>query len=321
MNLHLLLQQLADGEFHSGSEIGALLGVSRTAVWKSLSRLSDIGIECESVKGKGYRLPYPLDLLEQEKILGGMTTEISSLVDLDVLLSIDSTNAYALGLKELSAPYQVCMAEYQTAGRGRRGRSWVSPFGRNIYMSLAFDLSGGAEALSGLSLVVGLAVVRALGACGLNDVKLKWPNDVWVDGKKICGILVELQGEVTTDWRVVVGLGLNVSMQDNDVAAGEIDQQWTSVDRHVGVVDRNLLSAKLIECLCEVLGEYRQGGFASFIEEWQGADALRGKLVNINDGNLSGVCEGVDGHGALLLRTESSELMAVNAGEVSVRCH
>lgn len=318
MNLQILLEQLADGEFHSGSAIGSALGVSRTAVWKSLSQLSELGLSVESIKGKGYRLPYAVELLDKAKICALTDGAYLSRIGLNVLLSTPSTNAHLTG-SSVCAEYDVCLAEHQSEGRGRRGRSWVSPFGRNIYMSVAFDLQGGVEALSGLSLVIGIAVVRALRSVGVADAKLKWPNDVWIADRKVCGILVELQGEATTGWRVIAGLGVNVSMSGEDAAVDQIEQAWTSVADYVAV-ERNLLVSRLLTELIDVIDVFRAERFSAFVREWADMDALFGKPVTINGGEIDGISEGVDVHGNLMVRVENNALLSVNAGEVSVRC-
>lgn len=314
----ILLQALSDGEFHSGSELGEILGVSRTAVWKSLQKLETLGLVVETIKGKGYRLSHPLDLLDASRILSALPDITQTQLALRVLQSTASTNSDASAwlVESRLHPYCVVLAEQQTAGRGRHGRTWVSPFAQNLYLSLAYELKGGVEALSGLSLVVGIALIRTLKVLGVDDVALKWPNDVWLQGRKLAGVLVELQGEATSGWRVVIGIGLNVHMREAEGAM--IDQPWISLDT-TKVVSRNELAARLIETLLLVLHEFACKGFAAFVAEWAAVDALAGKHIQLDGGRVAGVAMGIDATGALLLQQESGGLLVVNAGEVSVR--
>ncbi len=315
-----LLRRLADGAFHSGSELGEILGVSRTAVWKALGKLESLGLALESVKGKGYRLKEALDLFDADQILDALPESLRARLVLQVEQSIDSTNTQVnarwLSRPASAPPFLALLAEQQTAGRGRRGRTWQSPFARNIYMSLGFELSGGVEALSGLSLVVGVAIVRALQKLGIQGAGLKWPNDVWIDERKVAGVLVELQGEATTAWRVVVGLGVNVSMTAQQGV--QIDQPWISLNE-LQPVSRNHLASLLLQELILVLDEYKGGGFATFIDEWRHYDVLRERAVLVDGGRLQGVAEGIDAAGALLLRLADGRLESLNAGELSVR--
>ena len=210
-----LLKLLKDGRFHSGQALGAALGVSRSAVWKQLQHLeSDLNLSIHKVRGRGYQLAAPLELLEQ----GQLDT---SPWPVSINHSLDSTNAEALRAVDrgATAPF-VVLAERQTAGRGRRGRQWVSPFAENIYYSLVLRMDGGMRQLEGLSLVVGLAVLSALREVGVSDVGLKWPNDVLVNNKKIAGILLELVGDPADVCHVVLGIGINVNMK----VASEVDQ-------------------------------------------------------------------------------------------------
>jgi BirA family biotin operon repressor/biotin-[acetyl-CoA-carboxylase] ligase len=315
MELQPILEYLADGEFHSGASLGRALGVSRTAVWKTLGQLESLGLSIESAKGRGYRLSRPLDLLSKERVNSNIDVGKHDLLSLELLLQVDSTNTYLLSKSPTGARYDCCLAEIQTAGKGRRGREWVSPFARNIYLSMAFDLDGGAEALEGLSLVVGLSIAKTIEAMGVEGVQLKWPNDVWLNGRKLSGVLVELSGEATTGWRVVLGLGLNVDMSSSE--AEGIDQPWASLSEVLSV-SRNGLAADLISGLIDDLERYKTNGFSGFLGRWRKYDGLAGRQIEINAGALSGVARGVDVTGALLLDV-GREVLTVNAGEVTVR--
>ena len=318
MDIMSLVSLLSDGQFHSGSDLGRVLGVSRSAVWKSLGRLSLYGLAVESVKGKGYRLLGALDLLDQSIVCSKLSSELESHVSIDILPQVESTNSVmAERMPSRVSTYSVLLAEMQTKGRGRRGRSWVSPFGKNIYMSLGFELVGGPECLAGLSLVAGLSVARAINGLSGAHAQLKWPNDVLVEGRKAAGILVELQGQATTGWRVVLGVGLNVSMS---VQEGEsIDQPWVAVGNYMDCT-RSELAGAMTNCLVEDLELFRMHGFAHFLPMWRDLDVFLGREIQVIGSQVRGVSEGVDVVGNLLIRV-GEELVVINAGEVSVRRH
>ncbi|MBF8733141.1 MULTISPECIES: bifunctional biotin--[acetyl-CoA-carboxylase] ligase/biotin operon repressor BirA [Pseudomonas] len=311
-----LLNLLKDGRFHSGQALGEAMGVSRSAVWKQLQHLeSELNLVIHKVRGRGYQLAVPLTLLESEVIHEHARCEHWPLW---IHETIDSTNAEALRLISggESAPFLV-LAEQQTAGRGRRGRQWVSPFAENLYYSLVLRVEGGMRQLEGLSLVVGLAVMRTLQAFGLNSVGLKWPNDVLVGERKIAGILLELVGDPADVCHVVLGIGINVNMQSND----RVDQQWTSMKREVGAsIDRNYLVAQLNQQLQHELARHRRYGFAAFQEEWEQASLWQGRTASLIAGSnrIDGVVLGVDGQGALRLEVDGVE-KSFSAGELSLR--
>jgi BirA family biotin operon repressor/biotin-[acetyl-CoA-carboxylase] ligase len=323
MSKSVLLPLLADGEFQSGQELAKALGVSRTAVWKQINRLAaESGIAIESVRGKGYRIPGGIDLLDADRVRTALSARASALLSrLDILDSVDSTNAEAMRQAERGASSGlVCTAEQQTAGRGRRGRHWVSPYASNLYVSLLWEFSQGAAALEGLSLAAGVAVARALRGAGVAGVQLKWPNDVLCGGAKLGGILLEMTGDAAGSCRVVIGVGLNVAMPP--AAAAAIDQAWTDIrtvtaDRHPG---RNRLLAALLNELLPLVAGFEAQGFAPWRDEWQTLDAFAGKAVELNTGatQLSGVARGVDERGALQLETAAG-VQAVYGGEISLR--
>jgi len=311
-----LLNLLKDGRFHSGEALGAALGVSRSAVWKQLQHLeSELNLTIHKVRGRGYQLAAPLILLDEQAIAGFVQGERWPVFIHD---TIDSTNAEGLRLATdgQAAPF-VVLAERQSAGRGRRGRQWVSPFAENLYYSLVLRVDGGMRQLEGLSLVVGLAVMRTLQAFGLEKVGLKWPNDVLVDGRKITGILLELVGDPADVCHVVLGIGVNVNMQVNDL----VDQQWTSMRREVGqVVDRNRLVAELGQHLQREMARHRRYGFAAFQEEWELAHLWQGRKVSLIAGTttIDGIALGVDGQGAIRLEVDGVE-KSFSGGELSLR--
>ena len=317
MSNYQLLRLLSDGSFHSGSELGEQLGLSRTSIWKTLSQLDAYAVELEVIKGKGYRVPGGLDLLDKAAVVSLLTSEVNKISSTEILLTCTSTNDYmsSKASEFTEDHYQICFAELQTAGRGRRGRAWVSPFAKNIYLSVGFKVHGGVEALSGMSLVVGLAVASALTKLGLEECYVKWPNDVVVAGKKICGILIELQGEATTGWDVVCGIGLNVSMTRSQ--GKEIEQDWIALQERLAI-GRNIVAAQILNELVHYLESFKRNGFAGFQSDWQQYDYLFGKVLLISPSGVSGLGSGVDSHGALILNVAGDNVL-INAGEVSVR--
>jgi len=307
-----LLKLLKDGRFHSGQALGAALGVSRSAVWKQLQHLeSDLNLSIHKVRGRGYQLAVPLELLEQEQL-------DSSPWPVLIHHSLDSTNAEALRAIDsgAAAPF-VITAERQTAGRGRRGRKWVSPFAENIYYSLVLRMDGGMRQLEGLSLVVGLAVLSALRAVGLSDAGLKWPNDVLVGNKKIAGILLELVGDPADVCHVVLGIGINVNMR----LASEVDQAWTSVFLESGrLVNRNTLISRLNDSLLMYLKRHAAEGFTAIQAEWEQNHLWQGREVSLIAGvhQVDGTVMGIDQQGALRMSV-NGEVKVYSGGELSLR--
>jgi BirA family biotin operon repressor/biotin-[acetyl-CoA-carboxylase] ligase len=311
-----LLKLLKDGRFHSGQALGAALGVSRSAVWKQLQHLeAELGLSIHKVRGRGYQLAAPLTLLDPAEISAQAPSCEWPILVFD---SIDSTNAEALRAIERGqpAPFLV-LAERQTAGRGRRGRKWVSPFAENIYYSLVLRIDGGMRQLEGLSLVVGLAVMQALRKLGISGVGLKWPNDVLVGQQKIAGILLELVGDPADVCHVVIGVGINVNMQMTD----EVDQQWTSVRLESGkAVDRNHLVVELGLMLQAYLNRHQVGGFPAIQAEWEQNHLWQGRAVSLIAGvsQIDGEVLGIDSQGALRLKVNGVEKV-FSGGELSLR--
>lgn len=240
---------------------------------------------------------------------------------LEVYPTLDSTNSYLLAGARAGWPSgAVCLAERQTAGRGRQGRNWVTPFGAGLAFSLLWRFDVSPEALGGLSLVTGIAVARALRDSGVLEVGLKWPNDVWWRERKLGGILLE-SGGTAKEFYVVAGIGLNVALPASDAAA--IDQPWVDLREILGTVpvDRNRLAAMLIGEVVGAYSRFQDGGFADFAEEWMRFDQVRGRPVRLQlpDGTVAGIARGVDATGALLLETEDGRASAYLGGEVSLR--
>lgn len=312
-----LLTLLQDGKFHSGQALGGSLGVSRTAVWKQLQQLElELGIVVHKVKGRGYRLENPLSLLSATEIsaAAGKAGSWPAIV----FDSLDSTNAAALKLVAESRPTPfLVVAERQTAGRGRRGRTWVSPFGENIYYSLVLRIEGGMRQLEGLSLLTGLAVLKTLREAGVQGAGLKWPNDVLVGQRKIAGILLELVGDPADVCHVVIGIGINVNMR----TAHEVDQSWTSLRLETGsLFDRNAVVGNLTRNIEDYLSVHQVTGFEPFRSEWESNHLWQGRAVTLSAGvqAIEGIVLGIDSQGALKLRVGDEEKL-FSGGELSLR--
>lgn len=326
-----ILNILKDGAFHSGESLGDALGCSRTAVWKQLQKLEGLGLSIESVKGTGYRVCGGFELFESELLLGQLKPMAAGqLPKLEIFKSIDSTNKYARELAEREpGSGTVILAEQQTAGRGRRGKTWVSPFAANIYLSIIWDFEQGAQALEGLSLAVGVAVKRALNIHGIDGVQLKWPNDIYVDGKKLGGILLEMIGDPAGHCTVIIGVGINLAMPADQGA--HIDQLWTDVRTEIqskqpeieqgARFSKNYLTSSLISEIIILLSDFQTQGFSFYRDEWQAADAFYGLQAAIHtpQKSISGKVRGVDPNGALRLELDTGEIETFIGGELSLR--
>jgi len=313
-----LLLTLADGKFHSGEALGARLSISRAAVWKQIGHLRGFGIDIHSVKGKGYRIPSGIDLLDRRRILSKLDSDVAVCIDgrFDLQFTTGSTNTDAMSRATSGHSVYLVMAEHQSQGKGRRGRHWVSPLGHNIYMSLLWSFHGGVSALEGLSLTCALMVVRALRQSGKDGLRVKWPNDVLFEQRKLAGILLEITGDAAGHCKVVIGIGVNVGMPVSAGAA--IDQPYSDLcGAAEGRPDRSVLAASLVNELVRGLHQFERDGFAGFRQEWLDADHYLGRQVEIiaANGRTVGKEAGVDASGRLQLDTPSGRLL-ISGGEM-----
>jgi BirA family biotin operon repressor/biotin-[acetyl-CoA-carboxylase] ligase len=314
-NFFRVVNLLKDHQYHDGTSIGKVLNITRTAVWKVIKKLQNYGIQIESVKGKGYLLCEPLCLLEQDKIKYYLENKH---LDIVIFENIDSTNNY-LKLKKNKA-IGICLSEQQTAGKGRLGRDWYSPFGKNIYMSCLYTLHKDISELAGLSLVISLAIVKTINSYqNKNDIFVKWPNDVvGLDNKKIAGSLIEIQAESHGVSHAIIGIGININMVDDD---SQISQPWTSLQKIFGeYVDRNELCGKLINNLLLYLDKFTLQGLQVFKQEWQQADCLINKIITLRhaEEEIEGEVMGLNDKGHLLLKLGNGALRAFASGDTSV---
>jgi BirA family biotin operon repressor/biotin-[acetyl-CoA-carboxylase] ligase len=315
---HALLKLLADGAFHSGPVLGERLGVSRAAVNKAIQSLIDRGADIHCVTGRGYRLVEPFVPLSEVPICK-LLAKHQVRNEVEIFDEVDSTNQQLLRSPDLSSG-RVCLAEAQSAGRGRRGRSWVATPFHNILMSMSWRFETGPAGLAGLSLAAGVAVLRALEEFGVRDAGLKWPNDILRDGRKLAGLLIDLRGEVSGPSLVVIGLGLNVHLAPTDAAL--IDQPWISLrDSLPAPVDRNRLAGLLVLHLGEMFRAFEQAGFEVFRAEWERHHLYTGKAVRLHTGqeDVSGTVDGIDANGGLRVRVEGGALRTFHSGDVSLR--
>jgi BirA family biotin operon repressor/biotin-[acetyl-CoA-carboxylase] ligase len=319
-----LLQRLADGCEHSGQALAAELGISRAAVWKQLRQLSAWGLEVEAVPGRGYRLAAPLDLLDEAALRAGLPGRARELLRQLILADeMVSTNETLLAVTDLQPGLSdACLAEFQSQGRGRRGRRWLAPFASGICLSVNRCFGEAPPQLSALSLAAGVAVRRALAGLGVADVELKWPNDVLLGGRKLGGILCELRVEAAGPAYVVVGVGLNVRLPDaSHLLIRETGLEAASLDQ-LGVPPpaRSALAAALLTQLLLALEEFEQAGFSPFFDEWTAADAMSAQAVRVERGEavIDGVARGIDLDGALLLEV-GGRLERFVSGEASLR--
>ena len=316
---------LGDGAFHSGEALAEAAGVTRSAVWKSIESLRELGVQIEAVTHRGYRLVRPSAALEATRIVAALDPALrASLRRLDIEWSLPSTNAALLDREP--PPAGLCDAlfvEHQSAGRGRRGRRWFAPLGGGLCLSFGASFDPLPRDLSSLSLAIGVCTLRALAMHGAQGLKLKWPNDLVTDVGKAGGILIELRAESGGPAYVVIGVGLNLCLGEDDVAAVSATGTAAVDLRAVGVdpADRNAIASSVVGETLRGLSQFAQQGLAPFLAPWREADALRDRPVRVVAGALErlGVARGIDAAGALLLEHADGQCQAVVSGEVSVR--
>ena len=320
-----VLDVLSDGKFHSGESIAKTFDISRVSIWNAIKKAEEFGVEIYSVRGRGYKLIQPIMLLKKpsiEQVMG----EIHHWFNLEIFDVMDSTNSYLMEKASLGHPHaSVAATHIQTKGRGRRGRSWQSALGESLTFSLLWRFNGGAATLSGLSLAVGVAIIRSLHRFGVLSAQLKWPNDVLVqDGpqyKKLAGILIELQGDMEGQSTAVIGIGINLKLSKkslNQIDQPAIDLKSVSVDD----IDPNLLLGQILKDLADVLGQFNTSKFASLKEEWMSYHVYQYHIVTLSLGDgrsVTGLAQGVTDDGALIIETPSGGIETFSSGEITLR--
>lgn len=338
-----LLRTLADGSFHSGEVLAAQFGCTRGAVWYRMQGLEALGLRIFKVRGRGYKLAEPLDLIDAQDLVGRLRLSAPALA-VEFQDECDSTNSYLLERLEASPTGRVLVCEHQRAGRGRRGRKWTSGIGSSLTFSLVWRFNCGTAALAGLSLAVAVAVAQALESLRLSGISLKWPNDLLFAERKLGGILIEVNGDPQGASAAVIGVGLNVRLPaalvdeierpvtDLATVAASVGSQGTSARNAAGpsaaesgalAVARTDLLAAVLTHLAAALARYEREGFAAFRDGWLARHAHAGRRVAIMLGERKlseGEAVGVAEDGALLLRSARG-VERVHSGEVSLRKH
>ena len=321
-----LIELLADGEVHSGAALAERLGCSRTAIWKHLQKLASVDLHIDAMPGRGYRLARALELLDQRLIRAQLQPQVQAALDtFDIHVITESTSEALRDYAPVSpGRMRVVMAEYQSGGRGRRGRRWLSPFAGGLCLSLGWTFPVLPANLSALSLTAGVAVFQALSTLRPAGLGLKWPNDIIADGGKLGGLLIDVQGETDGPVAVRIGVGINIDgidiIESRVVADGSLAPIGLRSLVDNGVVSRNRLAAALIDALSAALQAFQAAGFGGFADDWRRLDCMTGRPITVQIGNEthSGIAAGIADDGALLLNV-GGKVRAFVAGEVTLR--
>ncbi|MBN9288503.1 MAG: biotin--[acetyl-CoA-carboxylase] ligase [Gammaproteobacteria bacterium] len=334
-----VLRLLSDGKFHSGTTLALNLKVSRSSIWKGISYLRKLEVDIQAVSGRGYRWGNPSELLNKKEIIAALAPGAQSLFPrIDVLNVITSTNDYLIQRLPSLSSGTVCTTEAQTAGKGRMGRSWRSPFGTNIYLSVYWRFPCKLHELSGLSLVVGIAILESLKKMTPlpADLGIKWPNDIWYKGSKLCGILLESIGNTSALHQpfteMVIGVGMNINMVKRDINNYQANADvtfrqevrtgaLTDLSQILGFTpSRNQIIGNMLNSLANAFERFQRRGFADFAQEWARYDLLTGKTVTLSSEHQAqvGVAQGVNERGELCVKIGPT-LKAIRYGDISVR--
>ncbi len=318
---HSIISRIADGNFHSGESLAKDLNVSRASIWQHIKALEACGLDIHAVQGKGYRLSHPIELLNsdalEQRLVSSFPLQFSTL---DYFPDLESTNQFLLNKMSTENIHgKVCLTEYQSQGRGRQGRSWVSPYAHGLCLSVGWHFQPIPDGMSGLGLAIGVALAQALQSCGVASPGLKWPNDIVIDNRKLAGILIDMQLQGGGSCDVVIGVGLNIHATTDYQA--KIDQPWAVLEDVVhSRIERNVVAETILISIFNMLITYAAEGFSAASSQWAEYDLLRGKDVNVNTGEdvISGRMQGVDENGALLLVNAKGQ-QRFFSGDVSVR--
>ncbi|KZK67964.1 biotin--[acetyl-CoA-carboxylase] synthetase [Shewanella baltica] len=307
-----ILALLSSGQFVSGEQLATELGISRAAVNKHIDALETYGVAIYSVKGRGYKLANPISLIDASRLVQSIDNRCFYFDE------IASTNGFMLSHTTELKNGDVCVAEYQSAGRGRRGRTWVSPYGHHLYFSLFWTFPQGMAQAMGLSLVVACTLVEVLKSFGVENIGVKWPNDIYLDNKKLAGILIEMSGQADSQCQLIIGVGVNMAMSEEQGKG--IDQPWSDLSDLVDMPDKTALVIELQKQLKRDIQLFEREGLAAFKARWQAADLFFGREIRLlmADNFVDGICRGVDEQGAVLLETADG-VQAFIGGEISLR--
>ncbi|MEL4342907.1 bifunctional biotin--[acetyl-CoA-carboxylase] ligase/biotin operon repressor BirA [Shewanella xiamenensis] len=307
-----ILGLLSSEHFVSGEELATQLGISRAAVSKHVDALEGYGVAIYSVKGRGYKLANPISLIDSARLIQSIDNRCFYFDE------IPSTNGFMLSHTSELKSGDVCVAEYQSAGRGRRGRTWVSPYGHHLYFSQFWSFPQGMAQAMGLSLVVACSLVEVLKSFGVDNIGVKWPNDIYLNYKKLAGILIEMSGQADSECQLIIGIGVNMAMSE-DQGKG-IDQPWSDLSSLTDMPNKTDLVIALHKQLKRDIQLFEREGLASFKTRWQQADLFHGKEVRLlmGENHVDGICRGIDEQGAVLLETADG-IQAYIGGEISLR--
>ena len=313
-----ILNLLADGQFHSGEALAQRFKVTRATIWNAIQHAESLGVDVFSVRGRGYKLPQAIELLDKNLVLNAIG-EQRAWFNLQILDEVASTNTYLMQQKGIA--HATCVAAHiQTRGKGRRGRAWVSKLGASLTFSLLWRFQCGAVGLSGLSLAVGVALIRALNSLGVSQAQLKWPNDILVEGNKLAGILIELQGDLEGPSAAVIGVGVNLNLPNNVLQS--IDQPAIDLANvSAKAINQSELLGTILKHLADVLSSFETHGFIGLRDEWLRYHAYENKPVRMllpNGTAINGTVKSVADDGILLVETALG-LQRFSAGEISLR--
>lgn len=318
-NLVELVKLLNDGLYHDGTSIGEDLKISRAAVWKLIKKLEQYNIPLTCTKGKGYKLESPLALLDMTKLKSQLRHKS---VQLDILEKTPSTNDYLKSFSKQNKKIIACFSESQTKGKGRLHRQWHSPFAENIYLSVLCPFEKDISELTGLSMVSALAVCHALeSVMDFQEKKLsiKWPNDILIEGRKLAGILIEIEAESNAFCQVIIGIGINVNM--SHALKNEIDQAWVSLSKVTDhYIDRNTLATEIIDSLIDYLERFSSHGLEKFHSEWKKRDCLTNAMISVLSGSkkIKGRYLGINHQGHLKLKSETGNILTLSSGDTTL---
>ncbi len=317
-----ILKALSHQKFVSGQYIADNLGISRAAVNKHIKALADYGIEVFQVTGKGYKLAEPVCLFNYDDLISALTQVDNKLSSKSIFYFpvIDSTNSYLVEeCDTISSDLAICIADFQEQGRGRLGREWLSPMGTNLTFSLSARFALSLNELSTLSIRVGIAIAEAVKILTGKKLQLKWPNDLYYQGHKLGGILIQLIGEVNAKSTAVIGIGLNVSSQpaivNNDYATTALNAiTSTKVSRY------DLLATIVRQLKLEFEAMYCHDSH-SLVQRWLDYDMLHEAPVRFtrNNQSLKGIGKGIDHHGGYLVQLADKQVVSLYGGEISIR--
>jgi BirA family transcriptional regulator, biotin operon repressor / biotin---[acetyl-CoA-carboxylase] ligase len=318
--LKLLLKLLCDGNYHSGTDIGEKLKLTRSGIWKLIQKLRKLNIEINAIPNRGYIIKRPIELLSTKAIKKHISNKNKKCLEkIKIFDEIPSTNTYLMEQASKNK-YFICLAESQTAGKGRLGRCWHSPFAQNIYLSTLWQFNKNIHELNGLSLVVALAIHDALQNYGIKqNIYLKWPNDVFWNNSKLAGILIEISGETHSSYNVVIGVGINVNMSSK--ADKKIGQPWIDIAQITNEIpQRNKLTGIVLEQLMNNVEAFQKHGFKPFVSRWLAQDITLNKKVTVTNpqGKIKGIGQGISEQGYFLLKDTNGKIQSFAVGEVSL---